>query len=415
MAKRVPLLRPVLALIVFTLLMLFENASLPQKGHTQHIISSNFDYIATVFPSYRVPRCVLVRCRLANQPQTTITTTCDTLQVIVQKANSNITAHHCASDFILSHWDTMEGSYKHGVSYASNKVILDTDARNLPFLKNSISVSMDEKRRTISTQWLSFLPSNATRALLRAWLNNAKNHPADENLALSRIRGCAGKDITCHSRQGVIGATCDKPLRCGKQNTFLLVVARTIILLAFLQACILAIRQAPVPAELIALLLLLVSLFAMKWTSAACAIAKSLMCRCRSSLSAASHMGGTLYQGGLRGWYEGRAYLLRDGVHEVRVTGGMQPFFPGLFALFMFFKRVIGEWMLFCGSIVVILVGSVARIVRIAASWRKGDEEEKDEYVRSIDDIRALGLRKAGYGRRFLGHSARRGTGGSVP
>ncbi|PXF44766.1 hypothetical protein BWQ96_05436 [Gracilariopsis chorda] len=394
---------------------MFENASLPQKGHTQHITSPNFDYIATVFPSYRVPRCVLVRCGPPNQPQTTITTTCDTLQVSVQRAKRNITAHHCVSDFLLSHWDTMESSYKHGVSYVSNKVILGTDARNLPFLKNSISVSMDEKRRTISTQWLSFLPSNATRALLRAWLDNAKNHPADENMALSRIRGCAGKDISCHSRQGVIGATCEKALRCGKQNSFLLVVARTIVLLAFLQACALVVSEAAIPAEVIAVLLLVVSLFAMKWTSAACTIARSVLCRCRSSLSAASHMDGTLYEGELRGWYEGRAYLLRDGVHEVRVTGGMQPFFPGLFSLFMFFKRVIGDWVLFCGSMVVILVGFSARLVRIVASWKKGGEEEKDDYVRSIDDIRALGVQKRGYGRRFLGRGGRRGGGGSVP
>ncbi|KAI0563571.1 hypothetical protein FGB62_37g125 [Gracilaria domingensis] len=181
--------------------------------------------------------------------------------------------------------------------------------------------------------------------------------------------------------------------------------ARALIILSIAQATMLAVKQTRVPIEVIAMLLLCVSLFSMKWTSAACTIARSLFCRCRTSLVAAAEMDGTMYTGDLRGWYEGRAYFLRDGVYEARVTGGMQPIFPPLFSLYMFFKRVLGEWILFSGAVVVLASAGVSRLVLLFSSWRKGDDHndnEKDEYAKSFDDIKALGVRKKGYGRRFL-------------
>ncbi|CAN8077044.1 unnamed protein product [Agarophyton chilense] len=396
------MLRPLLFLVVFTVLMLFQNASLPEKGHTQHLSSPNFEYVATLYPSYRSPRCVLFRCGPPGQAQTAITTSCDRLQATVIKTKTNLTARHCVSDFLLTQWDTLEGSYRHGVSYVANNVVLATDARELPHSLNSISLSLDEKRRLVSTQWFSFLPSNQTRDLLRAWLNNARNYPANDNIALTKIRGCAGRDISCHSRRAVIGAVCQQPLRCGNENTFVMGAARTFLMLAFLQVSISAAKRSTVPVEMIAMLLLGVSLLSMKWTSAACTIARSLFCRCKTSLVASAEVDGTLFYGDLRGWFEGRAYLLRDGVYEARITGEMQLFFPMLFGLYTFFKRVVGDWLLLSGAIVVLISAGVSRFLFFVSSLKTGGGDDKDEYVKSFDDIKALGLRKKGYGRRFL-------------
>lgn len=393
-----------------------------EQGLTHQASTRHFKFKTTILRNIEGNRCVLLRCSSPNQLRIPQKNTCDILYLQITATKHNRSALFCPVDYVAANWDELSLTYNEGISFLADHVSVRPDARHLPLEGKHKPVHFGRARdpSRISPDWFSVFPSNETRALFVAWSLAPATGIPPHHSSLNRARTCLSKDVTCHSRRGILRFQCDGAsdgLKCLNPDLSLhlfraiMIVIGTIIAASHMQAAVATVlpkwrtpakqKSMPLSSVLLALACV-VALGANNWTVPVRMITNIFGLRYDHRFEEAHFESGDIYRVAtdLRGRYDGYAYIFRDGALMVRVAG------PGISAVvaivtsLFFFTRVCADGFLATGLLGLITVQFVCwAVVAVVGSRGRKDDDDDEYFVRRSD---VIGLRRQGVRRNFL-------------
>lgn len=360
--KRAPsAVRPALTLLSVTLTFFTLQTASFRRTHDEPLNltskSANFNYAVATHRNAHGNRCALLRCGPAGLPRSLLTTSCDRVEVTVKSSRANLSTRFCVVDYLHSHWDSLSRTYNEGLQFVASTVTLRHDTIHLPTEGAAMHVTLARNFHDISPSWLSFFPSNATRAVVRAWHRAIpavpRTAPAPEQAALNRARNCRAADVVCHPRASAIRAHCDGLPRqtaavCARgasRATWIAALLHALTLLGIVGVVadslrgVVSRRRARALATLVGsgnissiharvVVFLLTTLILLagvpRWPELVQTIARPFSVSTKHRLDPHHLPEATEFYGAvpdLRGRYEGYAYLMSDGSDRVRIAG----------------------------------------------------------------------------------------------
>lgn len=381
----------------------------------------HFTYKVSTFTNIHNKRCALIRCGHQYANRLFHDSRCDIVFVEVLEANHNKSFNYCAIDYIHTQWDSLSRTYNDGFYYLANDVQLRLELDDLPLEEKAVHFSTTENDQHVSTAWFSVKPSHMVRRLFGDWYNSMNNPNVSTirdmqpgMIALNHARTCRSPDVVCHTRVAVIAWQCNSVrnvMNCMSPSYSMiaikLIITALTIVITFSTVIIMISKSLPrlrglfgtplnahlVPIKLTHMLAFTcVCMFIGEdWIF----IVKSLARICGVAFKHDLHLEtfnapADVFRAipDLRGLYSGYAYVFRDNVQMVRITGPTVSIVVGLTSVVLYLKRVLYEGVLLKSLVTIATVRLACEvIVNVTGVGKVEATAEEDEYFKFRSDI----------------------------